>query len=42
MAARENLDATAPAPISVGGLSGFVVDVRLDPAAAPECFPFPA
>lgn len=41
MTSRENLLATAPAPISVGGLSGFVVDVRLDPAAIPECFPVP-
>jgi hypothetical protein len=41
MAVRENLDVTAPAPVSVGGLSGFVVDVRLDPGAVPECFPVP-
>ena len=38
MARRENLDVTAPAPVTVGGLDGFMVDVHLEPTAAPECF----
>ena len=41
MASRENIDVTTPTAVSVGGLSGFMVDVRLDPAATPECFPVP-
>jgi len=41
MAAREHLTVTDPAPVSVGGLSGFVVDVRLAAAAPTECFPVP-
>lgn len=41
MAEREHLSVTAPVPVSVGGLSGFVVDVRLAPDAPNECFPVP-
>ncbi|MEO6207357.1 MAG: hypothetical protein ABIP77_05335 [Candidatus Limnocylindrales bacterium] len=41
MAAREHLTVTDTAPVSVGGLSGFVVDVRLAEAAPNECFPVP-
>jgi hypothetical protein len=42
MAARSNLTTTSPRPVSVGGLTGLVLDVRLADNAPVECFPVPA
>jgi hypothetical protein len=42
MASRAHLTTSQPRPISVGGLSGVVIDVRLADGAPPECFDVPA
>jgi hypothetical protein len=42
MAKRAHLVTTSPKPVSVGGLSGLVLDVRLADDAPVECFPVPA
>jgi hypothetical protein len=41
MAARANLVTTTPEPVSVGGLDGLVLDVRLSDDAPVECFTEP-
>jgi hypothetical protein len=41
MAGRSNLTTTSPRPVSVGGLTGVVLDVRLADNALVECLPLP-
>ncbi len=41
MAGRSNLTTTSPRPVSVGGLTGLVLDVRLADNAPVECLPLP-
>jgi hypothetical protein len=42
MAGRSHLTTTSPRPVSIGGLDGVTVDVRLADNAPIECFPLPA
>jgi hypothetical protein len=42
MAGRAHLTTTSPRPVSIGGLHGLTVDVRLADNAPIECFPIPA
>jgi hypothetical protein len=42
MSNRVNLATSSPAPTTVGGLDGTVIDVRLADGATPECFATPA
>ena len=37
LATRDGLDTTEPQPVSVGGLQGYVIDVRLDPDWTSTC-----
>jgi len=37
LATRDGLDTTQPEPVSVGGLNGYMIDVRLDPDWTATC-----
>lgn len=37
LATRDGLDTTQPEPVSVGGLNGYMIDVRLDPGWTATC-----